>query len=201
MSSPDNILPGGFLNMVHGEEESSIWLRTLEILRMLVIILPLFYLLKGAVKVQLKRYYQFKIEKKNILYVIAHPDDESMFFAPSILSLTQHNNIYLICLSNGNAAGLGRIREKELTTACKYLGIYPPEILDAPALPDSMTTLWSAQVVSDHVQKYLTQLKKDGKQIDIIFSFDEQGVSGHPNHTACYKGVLSLLLTQSWPQM
>lgn len=37
---------------------------------------------------------------KNIMFVTAHPDDECMFFAPSILNMPQHN-LYLLCLSNG----------------------------------------------------------------------------------------------------
>lgn len=48
------------------------------------------------------------------MYVIAHPDDEAMFFVPSIVNLRQNNRLYLLCLSTGNFAGLGRIREKEL---------------------------------------------------------------------------------------
>lgn len=40
---------------------------------------------------------------KRVLIVTAHPDDESMFFGPTILSLTKRNacNVYLLCLSNG----------------------------------------------------------------------------------------------------
>lgn len=42
---------------------------------------------------------------KNILFVTAHPDDECMFFGPSIISLTEKPgaNVYLLCLSRGNA--------------------------------------------------------------------------------------------------
>jgi N-acetylglucosaminylphosphatidylinositol deacetylase len=44
-----------------------------------------------------------------ILFVIAHPDDECMFFGPAITSLTKPNekknaerkNIFLLCLSDG----------------------------------------------------------------------------------------------------
>lgn len=40
---------------------------------------------------------------KRVLLVTAHPDDESMFFGPTILSLIRRKNckIYLLCLSNG----------------------------------------------------------------------------------------------------
>lgn len=40
---------------------------------------------------------------KRVLVVTAHPDDESMFFGPTILSLTKRKDcrVYLLCLSNG----------------------------------------------------------------------------------------------------
>lgn len=41
---------------------------------------------------------------RRVLIVTAHPDDECMFFGPTILSLTQRNEpctVYLLCLSNG----------------------------------------------------------------------------------------------------
>jgi N-acetylglucosaminylphosphatidylinositol deacetylase len=48
----------------------------------------------------LKKDYKV-LNQKNILVVIAHPDDECMFFAPSMLALSPKNNIQLLCLSNG----------------------------------------------------------------------------------------------------
>lgn len=41
---------------------------------------------------------------RRVLIVTAHPDDECMFFGPTILTLTQRNEpctVYLLCLSNG----------------------------------------------------------------------------------------------------
>lgn len=40
---------------------------------------------------------------KNILFVTSHPDDECMFFGPSIITLTRKPgaNVYLLCLSKG----------------------------------------------------------------------------------------------------
>lgn len=40
---------------------------------------------------------------KRALIVTAHPDDESMFFGPTIVSLTKQNcQVYILCLSNGS---------------------------------------------------------------------------------------------------
>ena len=40
---------------------------------------------------------------KRVLFVVAHPDDECMFFGPSIYSLTKREDcqVYVLCLSNG----------------------------------------------------------------------------------------------------
>lgn len=40
---------------------------------------------------------------KRVLIVTAHPDDESMFFGPTIVSLKQRKDcrIFMLCLSNG----------------------------------------------------------------------------------------------------
>lgn len=41
--------------------------------------------------------------KDIVLFVTAHPDDECMFFAPTILSLVKEGYcVYLLCLSAGN---------------------------------------------------------------------------------------------------
>lgn len=42
--------------------------------------------------------------QRRVMFVIAHPDDECMFFGPSILHFTQKEKamVFLICLTNGN---------------------------------------------------------------------------------------------------
>lgn len=41
---------------------------------------------------------------KRVLFITAHPDDEVMFFGPTIYNYTQKPNcsVYLMCLSSGN---------------------------------------------------------------------------------------------------
>ncbi len=70
-------------------------------------------------------------ETRRILLLTAHPDDECMFFAPTILKLSafaQHHNqsspeLHSLCLSNGDADGLGVRRELELQGSLDVLGI------------------------------------------------------------------------------
>ena len=51
----------------------------------------------------------------------AHPDDESMFFLPFIKSSISSSTLDLLCLSIGDADGLGKIRVKELEKASSFL--------------------------------------------------------------------------------
>jgi N-acetylglucosaminylphosphatidylinositol deacetylase len=73
----------------------------------------------------------------HILILTAHPDDECMFFAPTILGLNstqEHLQVSSLCLSVGNADGLGNIRRKEYHESYDILGV-PVErrwIIDHP---------------------------------------------------------------------
>lgn len=45
-----------------------------------------------------------RLRNKRICLLIAHPDDEAMFFAPSLLALTDPqlgNHVKILCLSSG----------------------------------------------------------------------------------------------------
>ncbi len=45
-----------------------------------------------------------KLQNKRICLLIAHPDDEAMFFAPTVLALTRPetgNHVKILCLSSG----------------------------------------------------------------------------------------------------
>lgn len=52
----------------------------------------------------LNRTESLPIRGKNILLVIAHPDDEVMFFGPTLIGITNSsamNSVRVLCLSNG----------------------------------------------------------------------------------------------------
>ncbi|BGP26183.1 Putative electron transfer flavoprotein subunit [Rhodotorula toruloides] len=121
---------------------------------------------------------------KSVLWVISHPDDESFFFAPSILNLlrTEEGRIgSLLCLSVGNHEGLGQTRRKELKGSCHTLGIVEERCvaLDDPALPDDPVVWWSTEAVEAAVKEYVERWS-----IDTVLTFDEYGISGHDNHRA-----------------
>lgn len=76
------------------------------------------------------------IKSQNLLLVTAHPDDEAMFFAPTILSLTGKPsiNLFHLCLSSGNADGLGETRKTELKNSLEVFGIHRDKrwVIDHP---------------------------------------------------------------------
>lgn len=76
-----------------------------------------------------------ELSQSRILFLTAHPDDECLFFGPTILGLAQQNSqIYALSLSTGNADGRGAIRSQEFHKSYDLLGI-PGErrwVLDQP---------------------------------------------------------------------
>jgi LmbE family N-acetylglucosaminyl deacetylase len=55
------------------------------------------------------------IQGRNILLVIAHPDDEVMFFGPTLIGITSDNSVRVLCLSNGT-----NLEEKSLCRECGW---------------------------------------------------------------------------------
>jgi N-acetylglucosaminylphosphatidylinositol deacetylase len=126
-----------------------------------------------------------------ILIVFAHPDDETMFFLPLILLARKLGVSYhLLCLTSGDFDGLGAIRKKEFDRVGKRLKALKAEILDEDGLRDGPTR-WETVAVTSVIDKYLREHPK----IDGIFTFDDYGVSGHPNHISVHNGVKSMKTT------
>uniref|UniRef100_A0A8C8UQ58 N-acetylglucosaminyl-phosphatidylinositol de-N-acetylase n=2 Tax=Peromyscus maniculatus bairdii TaxID=230844 RepID=A0A8C8UQ58_PERMB len=124
------------------------------------------------------------------LLVIAHPDDEAMFFAPTVLGLARlEQRVFLLCFSTGNYYNQGEIRKKELLQSCDVLGIPPPNvtIIDNSEFPDDPGVQWD----TEHVASTLLQHIKVN-DINLVVTFDAEGVTGHNNHIALYKAVRAL---------
>ena len=128
--------------------------------------------------------YRNTIRGKKILFLTAHPDDEIMFFYPTIKNLCECNDLHLLCLSNGNYDKLGNIREKELNKICKSIKFKNFEL---SSFEDNIKKFWDSKNIEEIVTDYIKRNK-----IDIIISFDKKGVSYHPNHISCYLGILRI---------
>ena len=146
------------------------------------------------------------LRNKRICLLIAHPDDEAMFFAPSVLALTNPihgNHLKILCLSSGNADGLGEVRKKELVQSGLFLGLRDASdvlVLDDPQFPDSMSVTWEAKAISNLLTSTFAPKmakvpakSKPETNIDVLITFDKDGVSSHPNHISLYHGAVTFV--------
>ncbi|KAI0541788.1 putative deacetylase LmbE-like domain-containing protein [Xylaria digitata] len=153
------------------------------------------------------------LRNKKICLLIAHPDDEAMFFAPTVLALTRPdtgNHVKILCLSTGNADGLGETRRRELVKSAMLLGLRQEEdvlVIDSPDFPDSMTTAWDSDRISallcSAFAPHLANVSRSTSSrneaptvaIDALITFDDSGVSSHPNHISLYHGARAFVST------
>ncbi|XP_034828008.1 N-acetylglucosaminyl-phosphatidylinositol de-N-acetylase [Maniola hyperantus] len=135
---------------------------------------------------------------KRVLLVIAHPDDECMFFGPTIFRLCEQGaEVYILCLSNGNYEGKGIERRKELWDACQHLGVPDTNIclMTDSRLPDTPKAQWPAPVIAKLIEHKLEAL-----DIDTLVTFDRGGISSHPNHSAVFYAVAYMFVEKNMPQ-
>jgi N-acetylglucosaminylphosphatidylinositol deacetylase len=106
----------------------------------------------------------------------------------------------------GDADGLGETRKRELAKSGLTLGLRKEDdvfVVDDPDFPDSMTTKWDATKISALLCKafapHLAASRDAGSKpmasIDVIITFDANGVSQHPNHISLYHGAKAFVTT------
>ncbi|KAK2605651.1 hypothetical protein N8I77_008475 [Diaporthe amygdali] len=177
----------------------------LTILGLVALLIPTLYLY--TVSIASARFPTLR--NRRICLLIAHPDDEAMFFAPTVLALTQPrlgNHVKILCLSSGDAAGLGETRKRELVKSGMVLGLRKGEdvyvVDDDVNFPDSMTTTWSTEKISALLRDAFAPTNNTNTTatatatgeppkatIDVLITFDKGGISSHPNHISLYHGA------------
>jgi N-acetylglucosaminylphosphatidylinositol deacetylase len=127
--------------------------------------------------------------------VMAHPDDESMFFLPTVVSLLDTGaEVWVLCLTTGNYDGLGEIRSQELRRACQHvIGMQKVILLDEPAFLDHPTRAWPIEETAESIHTALRMAveeepDKRWESIDLL-TFDQAGVSKHANHRDTFFAV------------
>lgn len=125
-----------------------------------------------------------------IIFVFAHPDDESISSGGTIALLAKKGDVKLITATrgeNGQTGGLcaqeelGKVREKELKKAAKVLGISQIYFL---YFTDGALSKLPKNVISD---KILSLFKKE--MPDVVVTFNEEGGSRHPDHIQINKST------------
>lgn len=109
-----------------------------------------------------------QIKKQNLL-IVAHPDDETIFFG-GVLQVYRRRPWKVICVTDGNADGMGAQRNKDFLHACKQLKAHSAEQWDFPDLFESRLNL-------DKLIERLAQ--EDGVE---VFTHGILGEYGHPHH-------------------
>lgn len=135
------------------------------------------------------------------ILVTAHPDDECMFFLPSIRSVQKSSKLWLLCLTTGNCDGLGEVRKYELLAVTERLQLDKLLVVDDDNLPDHMTRGWNIEYASMAISRKLQDLATEMAKFDNIqfITFDSHGISGHLNHIDTYQAVKSFCDARNYP--
>lgn len=130
------------------------------------------------------------IRNSTVYFVIGHPDDEVMFFSPSLVEIIKPkhgNHVRLVCFSRGDAVheSLGIIRSQELRNSARILGVADEDVVILD-YKDGMDIHWNSGDIAASLANIIDT--KSLKNVSVI-TFDDHGVSGHENHISLYHGT------------
>jgi LmbE family N-acetylglucosaminyl deacetylase len=117
-----------------------------------------------------------------LLAIFAHPDDEAFGPSGSLAKFAQEREVYLVCVTNGDAGQnatsltveLGEIRKKELLQSAEILGIKQVIFL---GYKDGSLSNNLYHEVAAKIEQLVEEL-----QPEALLTFDHQGISGHLDH-------------------
>ena len=129
------------------------------------------------------------MKKLRLLGVMAHPDDESLGFGGSLAKYAAEGvETFLVTATRGEAgrfgaagkghdpAEVGRVREAELRTAAKVLGVSEVSVLGWPdGGVDRVPAATAIREIVSHMRRILP---------DVVVTFGPEGGYGHPDHIA-----------------
>lgn len=97
----------------------------------------------------------------------------------------------------GNFDKKGALRRQELWNACEVLSIDKADItmLNATHLQDDPNSEWKVEHVAKIIQKHIEML-----DVQLLITFDKNGVSSHPNHCAIFYATASLCFSNLIPK-
>lgn len=147
------------------------------------------YIILEKLHNQSNQHAQDYFGKKSLL-VIAHPDDETMFFGPTIMNIINVNkSLDILCLSNGDGENFeGNKRFDELSRVVKAFGPNVRfNVIKDKQLKDSMTIQWNTNTIISYIKAELSSHKDE--PINTLITFDSYGVSGHSNHRSIHKAI------------
>lgn len=96
----------------------------------------------------------------------------------------------------GDYDKLGNTRKDELWRSCKEFNIKAEDItlINCTDMQDDPNNDWKVEIVSSFILKHIETL-----DIDLLITFDKDGISNHKNHQAIYYATASLCLSGLMP--
>lgn len=144
--------------------------------------------------------------KKTILGIFPHPDDENMIGQVLAKYARLGHDVYIIIATDGKdgtrvtniPAGdsLGTLRQMETICACESLGINPPIYLHIHRLDTKFGVrpyLNGRKIFMEALKKHIQYFKPD-----VLLTFGPDGEYGHSEHIVTGAMVTELLLREGW---
>ncbi len=136
---------------------------------------------------------------KPLLAIFAHPDDEAFGPSGTLALWAKQRDIYLICVTNGDAgqnatsleSELGEIRKKELLRSAEIIGIKKVEFLN---YKDGSLSNQYYHEVAEKIEQLVGKY-----QPEALLTFDHLGISGHLDHI--FVSLVSTYVFRRTPQL
>lgn len=128
-----------------------------------------------------------------VLLLIAHPDDEVVFFSPLLFHLEKHRvRSYVLTVTTGNwdadagqhSDALGAARMAEFQRASTFFPGVTFLTHEEIHLDDNPR----AYLRTDLIVRLLVRLAAE-LSLTAIVSFDHKGYTGHKNHVSCFRAL------------
>jgi N-acetyl-1-D-myo-inositol-2-amino-2-deoxy-alpha-D-glucopyranoside deacetylase len=120
---------------------------------------------------------------RSLLAVFAHPDDESLACGGLLAWCARRGaRVSLVCVTDGRhdqGKSFGERRARELDAACRELGVSHLVLLD---YEDGMLPWVDQEKLAADIGQAIDRLRPD-----IVITFDEDGLYGHPDHIAVHE--------------
>jgi LmbE family N-acetylglucosaminyl deacetylase len=131
-----------------------------------------------------------------MLVVSAHPDDEAFGLAGTLAKhAAAGGRAALICATRGEAGqtngladspeALGALRSRELECAVQAAGVGELHLLD---WPDGGGASWDMETLVGQIRDLARSIRPD-----VVITFDEDGITRHPDHIAVHYATLQAL--------
>jgi LmbE family N-acetylglucosaminyl deacetylase/ElaB/YqjD/DUF883 family membrane-anchored ribosome-binding protein len=122
-------------------------------------------------------------------FILAHADDETMFFAPTITDIKKMGHeVFMQVMTAGSlkADPRSNMRKQELLKAAHIFGVHTEniEVVDDPRLVERGNWLENREILNTHVRDFIQR-----NAITHIYTFDRFGVTGYLNHNAVHHAV------------